>query len=148
MQTIEKANALFGKLQQVAKNIPAMGWRNVPGHRRPRKIDADVWAVPADSMKDRKGATKDFRVPLSDKVRLVIELAKPYARTGFLFRNTRGGVIGDMTLSRHMERRGLLARPHGFRSCLCDWLAETTEARHQVAEGMLAHSDDGSTVRA
>ena len=47
-----------------------------------------------------------------------------------------------------MERRELKARPHGFRTSLRTWLAETTDAPHEVAEAMLAHSVDGSVVRA
>ena len=39
-----------------------------------------------------------------------------------------------------MERRGLEARPHGFRTSLRTWLAETTDAPHEVAEAMLSHA--------
>ena len=53
-----------------------------------------------------------------------------------------------MTLSRHMERRGLEARPHGFRTALRTWLAEATDAPHEVAEAMLAHVTDSGAVRA
>lgn len=59
-----------------------------------------------------------------------------------------GLVIGDMTLSRHMERRGLEARPHGFRTSLRTWLAEATDAPHEVAETMLGHIVDAGVVRA
>jgi integrase len=99
-------------------------------------------------MKGRKGATDDFRVPLSTEAQRIIELAKPHARNGFLFANARQGVISDMTLSRMMERRGLEARPHGFRTSLRTWLAEATDAAHEVAEAMLAHTVDGGVVRA
>jgi integrase len=99
-------------------------------------------------MKGRKGATADYRVPLSKEAQRIIDLAHPHARNGYLFPNTRGGVISDMTLSRHMERRGLEARPHGFRTSLRTWLAEATDAPHEVAEAMLAHVVDGGVVRA
>jgi integrase len=56
-------------------------------------------------------------------------------------------VISDMTLSRLMERRGLEARPHGFRSSLRTWIAETTDAPHEVAEAMLSHVTDSAVVR-
>jgi integrase len=112
------------------------------------QIEDDVWTVPAEAMKGRKGATEAFRVPLSLEAQRIIDLARPHARNGFLFPNTRGGVISDMTLSRMMERRGLEARPHGFRTSLRTWLAETTDAPHEVAEAMLAHVTDGSVVRA
>jgi integrase len=47
-----------------------------------------------------------------------------------------------------MERRGLEARPHGFRTSLRTWLAEATDAPHEVAETMLGHVTDSSVVRA
>jgi len=177
LQAAEKAKALLGKSRHVAKHIPAMAWADVPvfyasveeptithlalrlliltGVRskplrniRLEQIEGDVWTVPADDMKGRKGATRAFRVPLSREAQRIIDIARPHARNGFLFPNTRGGVISDMTLSRHMERRGLDARPHGFRTSLRTWLAETTDAPHEVAETMLAHVVDGSVVRA
>lgn len=177
LQATEKAKALLGKSRHVAKNIPAMAWADVPGfyasleeptpthlalrlliltgvrsnplrHIRLDQIEGDVWTIPAEGMKGRKGATEAFRVPLSTEAQRIIDLARPHARNGFLFPNNRQGVISDMTLSRHMERRGLEARPHGFRSSLRDWLAEATDAPHEVAEAMLAHVVDGGTVRA
>jgi len=47
-----------------------------------------------------------------------------------------------------MERRGLEARPHGFRTSLRTWLAEATDAPHEVAEAMLAHATESAVVRA
>ena len=151
LQATEKAKALLGKSRHVVTNIPAMAWADVPdfftsleeptlthlalrlviltGVRstplrtlRLEHIEGDVWTVPAEAMKERKGATDAFRVPLSDEALRVIDLARPHARNGYLFPNTRGGVISDMTLSRHMGRRGLEARPHGFRTSLRTWL--------------------------
>ncbi|MBI6629736.1 tyrosine-type recombinase/integrase [Pontibaca salina] len=177
LQATEKAKALLGKSRHVPKNIPAMAWADVPtfyasleeptlthlalrlliltGVRstplrniRLDEIEGDVWTVPAEAMKGRKGATEAFRVPLCSEAQRIIDLARPHARNGFLFPNTRGGVISDMTLSRHMERRGLEARPHGFRTSLRTWLAEATDAPHEVAEAMLAHVVDGGVVRA
>jgi len=177
LQATEKAKALLGKSRHVPKNIPAMAWADVPGfyasleeptlthlalrllmltgvrsnplrNIRLDQIEGDVWTVPAEAMKGRKGATEAFRVPLSREAQRIINLARPHARNGFLFPNTRGGVISDMTLSRMMERRGLEARPHGFRTSLRTWLAEATDAPHEVAEAMLAHVVDGGVVRA
>jgi len=177
LQATEKAKALLGKSRHVAKNIPAMAWADVPGfyasleeptfthlamrlliltgvrsnplrNIRLDQIEGDVWTVPAEAMKGRKGATEAFRVPLSGEAQRIIDFARPHARNGFLFPNTRGGVISDMTLSRMMERRGLEARPHGFRTSLRTWLAEATDAPHEVAEAMLAHAVDGGVVRA
>jgi integrase len=177
LQATEKAKALLGKTRHVTKNIPAMAWGDVPGfysslaeptlthlalrlliltgvrsnplrNMRLEQIEGDVWTVPGEAMKGRKGKTVDFRVPLSREAKAVIDLARPHVRNGFLFPNTRGGVISDMTLSRHMERRGLEARPHGFRTSLRTWLAEATNAPHEVAELMLGHVADSGVVRA
>jgi integrase len=38
-----------------------------------------------------------------------------------------------------MERRGMVERPHGFRSSLRTWLADCTDAPHEVCETILAH---------
>jgi integrase len=177
LQATEKAKALLGKSRHVAKNIPAMAWADVPDfyasieeptlthlalrlailtgvrskplrNLRLEQLESDVWTIPAEGMKGRKGATAYYRVPLSLEAQRIIDLARPHARNGYLFPNTRGGVISDMTLSRIMERRGLEARPHGFRTSLRTWLAEATEAPHEVAEAMLAHVVDGGVVRA
>ena len=177
LQATEKAKALLGKSRHVPKHIPAMAWADVPefyasleeptlthlalqlliltGVRstplrtlRLEQIEGDVWTVPAENMKGRKGATADYRVPLSREAQRIIYLARPYARNGYLFPNNQRGVISDMTLSRHMERRGLEARPHGFRTSLRTWLAEATDAPHEVAEAMLAHVVDNGVVRA
>jgi len=177
LQATEKAKALLGKTRHVPKNIPAMDWRDVPGfyenleeptpthlalrlliltgvrsaplrNIRLEQIEGDVWTVPGEGMKGRKGATEAFRVPLSTEAQRIIDLARPHARNGFLFPNNRQGVISDMTLSRHMERKGLEARPHGFRTSLRTWLAEATDAPHEVAETMLGHVTDSGVVRA
>jgi integrase len=111
------------------------------------EIDGDVWTVPAENMKARLGAAQDFRVPLSEEALAVIDLARPFERDGFLFPSVRKGVISDATMARLMERRGMEARPHGFRSSLRTWLAETTDAPHEVAEAMLAHMTDNKVVR-
>uniref|UniRef100_UPI003B83730B tyrosine-type recombinase/integrase n=1 Tax=Nioella ostreopsis TaxID=2448479 RepID=UPI003B83730B len=52
------------------------------------------------------------------------------------------------TMSRFMERRGLEARPHGFRSSFRTWCAEATEVPREVAETCLAHVVGGSVERA
>ncbi len=177
LQATEKAKALLGKSRHVAKHIPAMPWQQVPAfyaslneqtpthlalrlliltgarsgplrHLRLDHIDGDVWTIPGEMMKGRKDATPDFRIPLSGEAQRVIDATVPFARNGFLFANSSKGVISDMTLSQHMKRRGLESRPHGFRTSLRTWLAEATDAPHEVAEAMLAHVVDSGVVRA
>ena len=168
LQAPAKARALLGKSRRERQHIPALPWCDVPafyaslaeptlthlalrlliltGVRsaplrflRLDQIDGDLWTVPGDMMKGRAGRTADFRVPLSPEAMRVIDLARFFERGGFLFPSRRKGVISDATMSRLMERRQMKARPHGFRSSLRDWLAECTEAPHEVAETVLGH---------
>ena len=177
LQATEKAKALLGKPRHEAKHIPAMPWRDVPAfyatlteqtpthlalrlliltgvrsyplrHLRLDQLEDGIWTVPAANMKGRKGATADFRVPLSSEAMRVVDLARPLARDGYLFTGPRGKPISDMTLGRFMQRRGLEARPHGLRTSLRTWLAEATDAPHEVAEACLAHIVDSGVVRA
>ncbi|WP_085307655.1 tyrosine-type recombinase/integrase [Planktotalea arctica] len=177
LQAVDKAKALLGQQRHVTEHVPALDWQDVPefyqslnegtvtelalrmliltgvrskGVRFMRldQIEGDVWTVPAENMKGRKGATTDFRVPLSTEALAVIEQAKPFARDGFLFAGVRRGVISDATMAKYMDRRGLEARPHGFRSSMRVWLAEATNAPHDVAETCLAHVAGGKVERA
>ena len=177
MQATEKARALLGKSRHVAKSIPSLHWQEVPafyeslnegtvthlalrlliltGLRskpirfcRLNEIEDDVWTVPADKMKSRKGHEAEFRVPLSSEALRVIEQAMPFERGGFLFPSQRKGVISDATMSRFMERGGYEARPHGFRSSFRTWCAEATDTSEQVAETALAHVTGSKVQRA
>lgn len=169
IQATDKAKALLGKSRHVTTNVPSLDWREVPKFYeslaettvthlalrlliltslrskpirfcRLEEIDGDVWTVPAEIMKSQVGKAQDFRVPLSTEAVKTIELAKPFARDGFLFPNVRRGVISDATMSRFMERREMKARPHGFRSSFRTWCAETGDVSWEVAETALAHT--------
>ncbi|WP_171212000.1 site-specific integrase [Ruegeria sp. HKCCA5426] len=177
LQAPRKARALLGKPRKATTNIPSLAWSEVPEfyksldegtvthlalklliltgvrsrpirYLREEQIDGDVWTIPAEQMKGREGATAEFRVPLSNEALHVLGDARRHARDGYLFPSIRKGVISDATMSRLMERRCMSARPHGFRSSLRVWLAEATDARHEVAETMLGHVVGSSVERA
>ncbi|MGJ8604646.1 MAG: tyrosine-type recombinase/integrase [Marivita sp.] len=176
LQAVAKAKQLLGRQRHETTSIPSMPWGEVPdfyasleeptvthlalrlliltGLRsapvrlaRLDEINGDIWTIPAENMKARVGVGEDFRVPLSDEALRVIEFARAYERDGYLFPSVRNSVISDATMSRMMERRGLEARPHGFRTSLRTWLAEETTAPHEVAETVLAHAADSKIVR-
>jgi integrase len=122
------------------------------GPLRHLRLDHDRWRRvdhTGEAMKGRKGA--DARLP-----RAPVGRGPARDRRGAPVRSRRlpfrehaqGGIISDMTLSRHMERRGMEARPHGFRHPCATWLAEATNAPHEVAEAMLGHVADSGVVRA
>ncbi|MBO6603099.1 MAG: site-specific integrase [Roseicyclus sp.] len=176
LQAVAKAKQLLGRQRHQVTSIPSMPWVDVPAFyaslheptithlalrlliltglrsapvrfARLDEIEGDIWTVPANNMKARVGDAEAFRVPLSDEALHVIELVRPYERDGYLFPSVRKGVISDATMARLMERRGLEARPHGFRTSLRTWLADETDAPHEVAEMVLAHVSDSKVVR-
>jgi integrase len=177
LQAVAKARALLGAQRHTVTHIPSLPWKEVPafyaslepntvthlalklliltvGTRskplrfmRSEQISDDVWIVPAENMKSRQGAGKDFRVPLSKQALLLIEEAKAFERDGFLFPSVRKGVISDATMSRLMERRGIEARPHGFRSSFRTWCSEAADIPWEIAETCIAHSTGGKVER-
>ncbi len=177
LQAIAKAVALLGRQRHKPENIPALDWREVPefygtlsdgtpAHLALRlviltgmrpgpvrnmhlaQIEDDVWTVAGEGMKGRRDATPDFRVPLSTEALSVIDQAKRLARDGVMFPSVRKGVLSDATMARLMERRGMKARPHGFRSSLRTWLAEVTDVPRDIAETCLGHTVGSAVERA
>ena len=112
------------------------------------EIDGDIWTIPGEKMKGRKGKTSDFRAPLTPEALHVIELASQQQRDGYIFPDVKQEVISDASMARLMERKGLEARPHGFRSTLRVWLTENQQASCEVAETIIAHQTGSLTERA
>jgi integrase len=177
IQAAEKARGLLGRQRHEVKHVPALPWQEVPAfyaslnngsttHLALRfliltgmrskavrfahidQIDDNAWTVPAANMKGRKGRVAKFRVPLSPEAQAIIGQASPLSRDGFLFPSVRKGVISDVTMSRLMERRGIEARPHGFRSSLREWLADQQDCSWELAEMCLAHTVRSKVARA
>lgn len=178
MQATDKAKALLGAHRHKASHTAFVPWRDVPAfyaslnegttthlalrfliltvgtRSKPLRFlqEADVsdgiWYVAGENMKGRKDKTADFRVPLSTQALAILDQARLMARDGYLFPSYRKGVLSDATMSRLMERRGMEARPHGFRSSFRTWCAEATDASREVAEACLAHVTGGAVERA
>ena len=65
-----------------------------------------------------------------------------FARDGggpLVFPGRRGAPLAEKGLRRLLQRQGIAAVPHGFRSTFRDWAAEETEHRREVIEAALAH---------
>lgn len=129
LQATAKARALLGKQRHEVINIPALPWQDVPAfyaslnegtvthsalrlliltgvrsfplrNLHENQISGNVWTVPGEAMKGRKGATSDYRIPLSAEAMRVLDRAYRHARDGFLFPSARKGVISDATMAR------------------------------------------------
>jgi integrase len=174
---VEKAKQLLGRPRHTPQNTPTMSWQDAPAfyaslaeptitHLALRllmltgsrsmpirfahvdQLKDDVWVIPAANMKAMVGKARDFHIPLSAEALSVWQAATQFARDGYLFPGTRKGVISDATMSRLMERRGLEARPHGFRSTLRTWLTDQTDASYEIGETILAHQVGNAVHRA
>ena len=81
--------------------------------------DARTWTVPASRMK----AGIEHRVPLSQQALDVLEQARSIDDgSGLVFPSTRGGQLGNMTMTKMLRSTGLSQRAtvHGFRTSLQD----------------------------
>ncbi|UNE53876.1 tyrosine-type recombinase/integrase [Bartonella machadoae] len=178
LQVTEKARALLGKQRHKTQNRPAMDWKDIPAfyktlceaptltqlalrlliltgvrtyplcHIHKDQVEDDIWTIPAENMKGRRDATTEFRVPLSTEALEILKQARLLSRNDFFFSATGRGPLGERCMSRYMQQTGLDACPHGFRSSLRDWLAETTDAPFEVAETILGHVVGGKVERA
>ena len=163
MRLVPRVRARLGNQRHTIQNIPSMPWREVPAFydtlgdtppelalrlliltaarstpvrlAREEHIEGDVWTVPASLMKNNA----PFRIPLSDEALRVVEMARPFARDGFLFCALRGRPISTAVMSKYLDRRDLRYRPHGFRATFRTWAEETEEPWH-LAETSLAHT--------
>ncbi len=178
LQATEKARALLGKQRHKVTNRPAMDWKDVPAFYKTLceastitqlalrlliltgvrtnplryihkdQVEGNIWTIPAENMKGRRDATKEFRVPLSSEALEILKQARLLSRNDFFFSATGRGPLAEKCMSHYMKRAGLEACTHGFRSSLRDWLAETTDAPYEVAETILGHTVGGKVERA
>ena len=151
----QEAPAFYQSLDD--KSLPQLGLRllmltglrSYPvRHAHLDEIDGNIWTIPGEKMKGRRGKTSDFRVPLKPEALHVIELASQQQRDGHIFPGIKRGVISDASMARLMKPRGLEARPHGFRSTLRVRLTEIQQASRKVVETIIAHQTGSLTERA
>ncbi|MFA8443128.1 tyrosine-type recombinase/integrase [Yoonia sp.] len=107
-----------------------------------------VWIVPPAHMKAIP-ITIDggWRIPITKEAARVLELTRPIRRGGHIFVGTTGKPLSDAGMARVLDRRGIAARPHGFRSSFKDW-AEAHDVRYELAELCLGHNVGNKVERA
>ena len=174
---VEKAKILLGKSRHQVTHIPFIPWQDTPAfyqslnetdvsHLALRlliltglrtapvitahidEIDENIWTLPGAKMKGRLGETQDFRVPLSDEALRVIERAKENSEDGYLFPGKRQSTISLDSMAAIMRKRGLEARPHGFRTSLKTWMSETQQVNREVSEMVISHQTGSRIERA
>jgi len=98
-------------------------------------LDQAIWIIPGERMK----AKKEHRVPLSEDGVALLRGLPRLADAEYLFPNTKGNLLSDMTLTAVLRRMEVPVTAHGFRSTFRDWAAERTNYPREVAEMALAH---------
>jgi integrase len=111
-----------------------------------------VWYFDGDAMKGRKGKTDDFRLPVTDEMQRLLEIAAVDCVGGYFFSTKRGAqagakvpVVSDQSLEnvmRDREREWHWAKPyrlHGIRGTFRTWVAKSFPHLYAVAETSLAH---------
>ena len=93
-------------------------------------LKAKVWTVPPERMK----ASRQHRVPLSDRVLAILE-GLPRDGSEFVFPLSN---MAMLQLLRGMNGKGLTV--HGFRSTFSDWARERTGYPRDEIEMALAHA--------
>jgi integrase len=108
-------------------------------------LDERVWTIPAERMK----AERDHLVPLSDEaVELLRNLPREEGSDLVFIGQQPGKPLSDAAMRGVMQRMGLTAVPHGFRSTFSDWAHERTGHSSHAIEISLAHSVGSEAERA
>ena len=118
--------------------LTAARWGEVRGARWSEiDIAEQVWTIPATRMKTKRA----HRIPLCARAMEILDAARSLADGGgpLVFPGRRGALLAEKGLRRLLQRQGIAAVPHGFRSTFRDWAAEETEHRREVIEAALAH---------
>lgn len=98
-------------------------------------MDQAVWIIPDNRMK----AGREHRIPLSGTALELLRLLPRIEGREFLFPNSKGTALSDMTLTAVLRRMKQQVTAHGFRSTFRDWAGETTAYPREVIEHALAH---------
>lgn len=116
-------------------------------------FERSLWSIPPRRMK----SGKEHIVPLSPRAVEILEQRRQEVAAvlgptpaGLIFSSRIGGpALSDMSLTavlrrmkcevvEHGETRKVTV--HGFRSCLRDWIGDSTDFPREIAEAVLAHS--------
>ena len=95
-----------------------------------------VWTIPAARMKMKR----DHRIPLCGRAMEILDAARKLGDGPLVFPDRAGKRLDVKRLRRLLERCGIVAVPHGFRSSFRDWAAEETDHPREVVEAALAHA--------
>ena len=153
----EDAPALMDRLaERGAMSARALEWtiftaarEGMTRHTVWGDVRGDLWVIPAERMKE--DARGEFRCPLPPQALAVLEAVRMKGQkpTDLIFPGSRPGTtMSDQTMDALLDRMGVNATPHGFRSTFRDWAGDMTDHPREVAEAALAHAVGDDVERA
>ena len=96
-----------------------------------------TWAIPAERMK----ANRPHRVPLSSRAVEILDEAQSLGDgCGLVFPSRGQRALSESVFPQLMNRLGIEAVPHGFRTSFRVWAQERTNVSREVCEAALAHT--------
>jgi integrase len=99
-------------------------------------LDNRLWVIPASRMK----ATREHRIPLSNRVLEILKVLHELQMGDFVFPGRRPGKpLSNMAMEMMLRRMKVDVTVHGFRSAFRDWAGNETEFPRELAEAALAH---------
>ena len=100
-------------------------------------LQHQVWVIPAKRMK----MEREHRVPLCDATMTILNAMHEIRQNEYVFYGAKTGKpLSNMALIMVLRRMNIDCTTHGFRSTFRDWVSETTNYPHEVAEMALAHA--------
>lgn len=175
--TVDAAIHMLGDLDRTPVPMPATRWQDIPAlwqalqgnaasslalrfamltlvrtdgiiGARFDEIDGDVWTVPADRMKGRKGKSQAFRVPLPAAALAVVETCRETGGEWLFPSASSRGHISSAAYAKAMRATGFEGTPHGFRTSFRTWVQDQQATTYDIAETCLAHQIGGKVERA
>lgn len=125
---------------------------------RREQFSNGIWTIKGEELKGRKGDDLDFRVPVTQEMLRIVDLAVSDNGGGYLFPSPlsklgRPTAISDQAIENVMRGREAEwgwsepYRPHGIRATFRSWVSEIDPSLYAVAETALAHRVGGIVER-
>ncbi len=121
----QKIPALYDKLDEALNSHLALKWLilNLVRSKGSRgamfdEFEGNVWTVPAERVKGKRGLVKPFRVPLSTQASHILDVCKARRSTPYLFTGRKSKSLTEAALRKVLNDIKEPGRIHGFRPSL------------------------------
>jgi len=123
----------------------AAEWREID-------LDAALWIVPAEKLKDAKHRKEPFRIPLSPRAVAILREMEAAKVSRYVFPNAKGKPLSNMAMLILLKRMNSGETkwldpvqekpivPHGFRASFRTWAQEAVRFQPHTIETAMGHA--------